>query len=161
MFKHNEIRNDIWNTVMHLTDKQINQQEASDRWSIAQILEHLYLIEDSITQKMIQHLKMKTEKPIVKPVQLTLDRSRKLVYPIPISDEFRTLNSLRKKLNNSRHAFELLIKGLTADQLAQKSMNHPVFGEAMSFYQWVEFVGLHEERHLEQINEVKTNLHFP
>ncbi len=38
--------------------------------------------------------------------------------------------------------------------LADKSMKHPVFGE-LPLDQWIEHIYLHEQRHIEQIKELK------
>jgi 5-formyltetrahydrofolate cyclo-ligase len=161
MFTHNEVRREIWKTIQHLTDRQINESDSPDRWSIAQILDHLHIIESFITKKVKDTLGVHTEPPIQKPIHLTLNRSRKIKSPTPITNEFKTMETLQNNLNASRNAFETLIQQLTQEQLEQKSMSHPVFGDRMSLKQWIEFVSLHEQRHLEQIKEVKSNLRFP
>ncbi|WP_028777268.1 DinB family protein [Shimazuella kribbensis] len=161
MYTHNEVRRNIWKNVKPLSDQQLNQSESTDRWSIAQILDHLLIIENFITKKIKDTLDVPTPPPINKPIHLTLNRSRKIKSPTTVSNDFQTLQSLQKKLNASRYSFESLIEQMTQEQLEQKSISHPVFGDRMSLKQWIEFVGLHEQRHLEQIKEVKANLRFP
>ncbi len=38
--------------------------------------------------------------------------------------------------------------------LAEKSARHPIFGE-VPLEQWIELLYLHEQRHIEQIKEIK------
>ena len=39
-------------------------------------------------------------------------------------------------------------------ELFEKSLKHPIYGE-LNLYQWVQFLDLHEQRHLTQLKEAK------
>jgi hypothetical protein len=161
MNKNVQIRQEIWQEVELLSDEQLNQKPSPDHWSIAQILEHLYLTELSVAHQMKKAAE-RTDTPIpeAKPIQLTLDRSRRVYVPTPAIEPsvgYKTLDSLKEKLYQSRQVLTCVLQDLTPDQLKRSSMPHPLFG-AMSLKQWVEFVGLHEQRHLEQIKETKERL---
>ncbi|WP_233130418.1 DinB family protein [Geobacillus sp. FJAT-46040] len=55
MMDHNErVRQQLIKSVSGLSDEQLNTRAAKGSWTIAQVLEHLYLIETSITA-MIAH----------------------------------------------------------------------------------------------------------
>jgi len=161
MNKNVRIRQEVWQEVELLSDEQINQKPFPDHWSIAQILEHLYLTELSVARQMKKAAeRADTPIPGEKPIRLLLDRSRRVKVPIPAiepSDDYKTLVSLKEKLYQSRKVLTCVLRDLTPDQLKRSSMPHPLFG-VMSLKQWVEFVGLHEQRHLEQIKETKERL---
>ncbi|GAA5346798.1 putative damage-inducible protein DinB [Planifilum fimeticola] len=155
------IRQKVWREVERLSDEEINRKPSPDRWSIAQILEHLYLTELTVARRM-KKAADRTDKQISgeKPIRLLLDRSLRVKVPIPDlepSDDFKTLDSLREKLCRSHRFFAGVLRDLTPDQLRRCSMRHPLFG-TMSLEQWVEFVSLHEQRHLEQIRETRERL---
>ncbi|KGR81987.1 DinB family protein [Lysinibacillus odysseyi] len=158
---HNtEVRESLLKSVETLTDQQLNEVVAEGVWSIAQNLEHLYLMEMAIA-KGIRHAQLQTEsKPArEKPIHLAVDRSTKVPAPsyLEPSTHFQTLEELKNKLAESREILVQTAEGLTEQDLTDKSFEHPVFG-TLSIKQWIPFVGYHEERHLLQIKEVKQQL---
>ena len=157
---NDQARKELLAQVEYLTDEVINRQPAEDRWSIKQILQHLYLMEGSVA-KTIQ-IKLAAEDQnitIDKPIQLTVDRSNKIEAPDFVTPtlEYSTLHDLKSKLTATHSTLHNVAENATEDQLAVKSYPHPVFGE-MSLTQWIPFVGYHELRHIEQIKEVKQQL---
>lgn len=159
--EHNvKVRENLLKSVDPLTDQQLNESVAEGVWTIAQNLEHLYLMEMTIA-KGIKHAQSQEENQTVKekPIHLTVDRSTKVPAPAHLepSTEFQTLNDLKNKLLQSREVLLQTIEGLSEQDLNEKSFKHPVFG-TLSIHQWVSFVGYHEERHLLQIEEVKQQL---
>ncbi|ARF13896.1 DinB family protein [Sporosarcina ureae] len=157
---NDQARKELLAQVEHLSDEVINQKPSEDRWSIKQILEHLYLMEGSVA-KTIQTKLSDEDQNITtdKPIQLTVDRSRKVDAPdfvIPTT-EFSTLHDLKCKLKATHSTLHGVAENTSEDQLAVKSYPHPVFGE-MSLTQWIPFVGYHELRHIEQIKDVKEQL---
>lgn len=151
-----QIRADVWATVQHLTDEQINQHAETGKWNVAQVLEHLYLIERMIVKYIsISLVKSELSTTNAKPFNLTLDRSRSIEAPphlVP-SEAFMKLEDLKTKLNESRQSLLQVTQGISENELTQKSFPHPVLG-MMDLKQWVTFVGVHEQRHLEQIKDV-------
>lgn len=157
---NDQARKELLAQVEYLTDEVINRQPAEDRWSIKQILQHLYLMEGSVA-KTIQ-IKLAAEDQnitIDKPIQLTVDRSNKIEAPDFVTPtlEYSTLHDLKSKLTATHSTLHDVAENATEDQLAVKSYPHPVFGE-MNLTQWIPFVGYHEQRHIEQIKEVKQQL---
>lgn len=158
MFENNsKIREEIWNSVRELTDEQLNKVVEEGRWSIAQVLEHLYLMEENATRG-IQEVLLKDEVNPTdpKPIEIAADRTIKRDAPdylIP-SVEFQTLESLREKLTNSREALMKSVQRVSEEELNNKSFIHRRFG-LLSVTQWISLLGYHEQRHLEQIEEIK------
>ena len=141
------------------------QQPGSDRWSVAQVLDHLTMIDRRVgmgLKKWLGDAKTKGIGPENEtssvlnsvPTELIKDRSRRVQSPTeirPRSDiDARTawtaLESARAEL---RAAF-LSGDGLA---LAKVIQPHPILGP-INLYQWILFVGSHEARHTAQIREI-------
>ncbi|WP_426450742.1 DinB family protein [Paenibacillus sp. S-38] len=160
MENNRQIRKNIWETVEELSEMQINTRVEEDKWTIAQVLEHLYLMEKAITASMSRELsggEIRTAES--KPFFLTLDRSRSVPAPAPFvpAEGFYTLDELKGRLGASREGLERLVAGISDEELAQKAFPHPVFG-LMDLRQWLTFIGVHEQRHWGQIEELKMGL---
>ncbi|RUT28420.1 DinB family protein [Paenibacillus zeisoli] len=158
---HNQrIRQQIFEFVEDLDNQQLNAHLNPGQWSIAQILDHLYLMERGIAHQVGVTLKQGQAAPTsAKPFHLTLDRTRRIEAPphmVP-TEEPKSLEQLKDQLEQSRASFIRVYEGRSDEQLTQLSFPHPVFG-LMDLKQWEEFVGLHEQRHLEQIREIKQAL---
>ncbi|MFD6207662.1 DinB family protein [Peribacillus sp. NPDC060253] len=160
MNENEKIREELLNTVTGLSDEQLNAHPEEGRWSIVQVLDHLYLMERAITKSIADKLQSDERIPAGdKPIELTLNREVKVQAPpyvIP-SESFQTLNEVKDKLSDSRKAFLHLVDHAKENDLEQKSFPHPLFKE-LSLKQWIPFVGLHEKRHLKQIEELKSKL---
>ncbi|MGM9949606.1 MAG: DinB family protein [Lysinibacillus sp.] len=155
-----DVREDLLKSVEALTDLQINKVVEEGVWSVAQNLEHLYLLEMAVA-KGIKHVLTQEEfKPVKeKPIHLAVDRTTKIAAPpyLEPSTDFQTLGTLKNKLAQAREALLQSVQGLTEREMKEKSFKHPVFG-TLAIQQWIAFVGYHEERHLLQIEEVKQRL---
>ncbi|ANF44438.1 MULTISPECIES: DinB family protein [Priestia] len=157
MNKNEQFRNDVLSSVESLTYEQLNQQPASNTWSVMQVLEHLYLMERMIVSRVKDQLENGVDQPTEdKPFHLAVDRSRKVDAPAQVtpSNEKQTLEEMKSKLAESRAALIELEETASEDKLKQKSFPHPVFG-LMDLKQWIDFIGYHEKRHQEQIEEIK------
>jgi hypothetical protein len=150
------IRDTLWKTANRFSDEQLNEKLGPDHWSIMQVLDHLYLIEKSITRGIKEKLENNEQiTPTDKPIHFTVDRSTKVDAPpylVPTND-FIPLHVMKEKLNSSRNDLLELIGGITKEELSEKGFKHPLFG-MLSLDQWVEFIGYHEKRHLAQIEEL-------
>ena len=155
-----DIRSEVLNSVSDLTDEQLNEELEDGRWTIMQVLDHLYLMERSLT-KTIQLTFEKGEEQEVesKPVHYTVDRSTKVDAPpfvVPTEDKL-TLQEMREKLAASRKDLLTFLETTSKEALQRKAYPHPIFGK-IRLDEWVPFIGYHEKRHLEQIEELKKKL---
>jgi len=136
----------------------INQKPSNDSWSIAQVCHHLYLSEKTFTKAIKYGLSKKNDEsaPIVN-IQLILDRSKKVPAPemvVPTEDSLEK-EEIMELLKESRNKLlELLNSIEDSSILRKKTVEHPVFGK-LPLNQWVEIIYLHEERHIEQIKEIR------
>lgn len=158
--KIQKAREKVLNSVRHLSDEQLNEKPGKGKWSIAQVLEHLYLMEMNTVDGIMETLSKNEYNPTEeKPIYQMLDRTIKRVAPDDLtpSDKFQTLDELERKLNNSREALIKSIEGVSEEDLENKSFIHRRYG-LLSIRQWVLLIGYHEERHLQQIEEIKEKL---
>ncbi|WP_301108046.1 DinB family protein [Sporosarcina sp.] len=159
---NDQAREELYKQVSQLSDEQINQKPSEGRWSIKQLLQHLYLMEGGVAKTIQSQLASDKQKQAQdKPIELTVNRSTKVKAPafaVP-TEEFASLEELQAKLSATHETLRQLSENTTEEQLEVKSYPHPVFGE-MNLKQWIPFVGYHELRHIEQIKEVKKQLHL-
>jgi len=139
------------------------QKPAPERWSVAEVLEHLAIVERQIGVLLQRGLRHATaDGPLPPDTDLTpvvptidaarlLDREQRLQAREPVQPS-RGLRAEQawQELDASRVALRYVV--LAADGLDTTSIKapHPFFGE-LTFHQWIAFVGFHEARHAAQI----------
>ena len=155
-----KIREAILAAVCHLDDEELNKVAVEGTWSIAQILEHLYLMESLIAKVLEDALQKETfDDPGNFPIHLVSDRSMKVRAPEKLapSSAAQSLQDLEGKLSRSRSQLEHLETLFSEEELNRKTASHPRFG-MLTLKQWIRLVGYHEQRHYDQIEEVKLAL---
>jgi hypothetical protein len=162
-----ETRNGVVDAVKGLSEAQWKFKPAPDRWSVAEVVEHLALIEDILSQKVLGNLE-KAPAPSndrdPKQVDAMLlakipDRSTKFQAPPAAVPTGRwTPTETLEHFLAGRAQTVTLFKS-TAD-LRDHAINHPVFGQ-LDGYEWVLAVAAHSARHTKQILEVKADPNFP
>ncbi|SOC42367.1 DinB family protein [Ureibacillus acetophenoni] len=152
-----KVREELWGVIEGLTDDQINRVVEEGKWTIGQVLEHLYLTEKNVVQSFSEAKQITEENPVkLRKVHLTTDRTQRVNAPkflVPSSRQ-QTLEQLKEKLKQSRENLENFMKDTSEDHLNGKYMPHPFF-EKLTLTQWVEFLAYHEKRHIAQIEELK------
>ncbi|MGI2326661.1 DinB family protein [Planococcus sp. YIM B11945] len=155
-----KIREEVLNAVEGRPDEFLNRKPSEDAWSPMQILDHLQLMETMIAKNVSKHLASdKQEKASKKPIQLTVSRMVKVDAPKHVvpSTEFIALEDMKKRLADSHALLLQVYDSTTEEALEQNSMPHPVFGK-VPLTQWFPFVGLHEKRHLKQLQKTLKQL---
>jgi uncharacterized damage-inducible protein DinB len=153
-----ETRNDLVKEITLLSYDDFNNRCDTNKWSIAQVCHHLILVEKASTKVIAWGLKesTNTEKER-KDVQLMLDRTKKLKAPKivePDAEPFE-VQQIINMLNDSRTNLMTLLSTVEDKTiLMKKSVKHPAFDE-LPLDQWIEQIYLHEQRHIEQIKELK------
>ncbi|ERI07428.1 DinB family protein [Aneurinibacillus aneurinilyticus] len=153
-----ETRNNLVKEITLLSDAQFNSKPDMTKWSIAQVCHHLVLVEEASIKAIAWGLKeIDSTQKERKKVHLILDRTKKIkapkivepdVEPFKVQQIIDLLNDSRKKLMTFLSTIE------DKSILAEKSVKHPAFGE-LPLDQWIEQLYLHEQRHIEQIKEIK------
>lgn len=151
-------RHALLSEVETLNDTDVNIRPRRDKWSIIQIMHHLHLVEQSITSALVYALQKREGKFVpFKDLQLTLDRTYKREAP----QQMQPTETLMKKqhgiqlLEHSRQELLHTLHSIIDEkELCQNSLKHSIFQE-LSLYQWIQFLDLHEQRHLTQLKEAK------
>ncbi|MFY3792403.1 DinB family protein [Ureibacillus sp. MALMAid1270] len=155
-----KVREELFEVIDGFTDEQINHVLEEGKWTIAQVLEHLYLTEKLVVRSFTEAIPVTEEDPVkLKKVHLTQDRSQKVNAPkflVP-SNEYQTIEQLKEKLKKSRESLEKFMGDISEHDLNGKYLPHPFF-DKLTLKQWVEFLGYHEKRHIGQIEELKKAL---
>ena len=162
-----ETRNGVVDAVKGLSDAQLRFKPAPDRWSIAEIVEHLALTEDLVSQKVLAELKTapagaadRNAKQVDSMVLSRMaDRSVKAQAPPPIvpTDRWTPAEALQHLLD-SRAQTIALFQSLPDPR--EHVVQHPAFGP-LDGYEWVIATAGHSARHTQQILEVKADPNFP
>ena len=157
-----ETRARLFERVASLTDAQKSKRSDSESWSVAEIIEHLSLVEKQIV-RLTTLMLMKAEAAEARASEdgrigpISLDRiversvrekyqAPETVLPtsVPVDDSLAVMRESRGALHRLRPRLE-------ATDLSSVSYPHPVFGP-LNLYEWFVMIGLHEERHIRQIN---------
>jgi DinB superfamily len=153
-----------------LSDAQWNFKSAPDRWSIAEIMEHLAVAEDLIremdeTQVMKSPAIAPREAAEVKKIDDAViaqvpDRSHKISSPEPMkpTNRFGNPADSKKHFLESRATTEQFLK--PTPDLRAHAIDGPMGGK-LDGYEWILLIAGHSERHTKQLLEVKADTNFP
>jgi len=157
----------VQDAVKGLSASQWNFRPAPERWSIAQVVEHLAAAEDMLRGMIVEKVMTAPAAPdrdvkmiddmVLKSVP---DRSHKLDAPEPLRpvNRFGTPEGALKHLVESRGQTEDFLK--RTPDLRGHAIDSPM-GQKLDGYEWVLLIAAHSERHTKQINEVKADPSFP
>jgi hypothetical protein len=163
-------RDNFLKSIAGLSPQQWSFKPAPDRWSVAEVAEHITVSESTLfglVQKQImtspaapekrEQVKGKDEMIL----QKMPDRSHKAQAPefLRPTGRWATEADLKKAFEDSRAATIEYIR-TTNDDLRDHFFDHPVFG-ALDGYQWLLLISAHSARHTAQIEEVKADPNFP
>jgi hypothetical protein len=162
-----ETRNSLSAAVAGLSDAQWNFKPSPDKWSIAQIVEHLAVTEDLISKKVLIDIKTAPAPAAdrdAKQVDSTVvakmtDRTTKYQAPEPIQPTGRWAHAeALQHLLDSRAQTIALVESTPG--LRDHVIAHPAFGP-LDGYEWALATAGHSARHTQQILEVKADPNFP
>lgn len=150
-----------------LSEEQWNFKPTADRWSVAQVMEHIAASEDFIREMLKEKVMVapageptrdvkKTDDAVLAMVP---DRTHKAQAPEPLvpTNRFGSPESSIKHFVETRATTEEFLKTTTG--LRDHVMDSPL--GKLDGYEFVLFIAAHSERHTKQINEVKADPNFP
>jgi hypothetical protein len=161
-----ETRKGVEDAVKGLTDAQWKYKPAPERWSVAEVVEHLAVIEDVIKTVFARYpegpaplVDRETPKFDAELVAKVTDRSTKFEAPPQARPAARWTpeGAVQHFLASREQTVELM---RTTPGLRAHAVPHPVFGP-LDGYQWILAVAAHTARHTQQILEVKADAGFP
>lgn len=163
-----ETRQKFMDSVAGLSEAQWKFKSAPERWSVAEVSEHIALSETLILQLVTERV-LKT--PPAKPapgsatdeavIKIITDRSSRVQAPemLKPTGKWATREELAKDFAASRDKTIAYVKE-TGDDLRGHSMAHPAL-KTIDAYQWVLLLAAHSARHTAQIEEIKADPQFP
>lgn len=153
--------------VEHLTDEEHGFRPSSEKWTVAEIVEHLSVVEGRVARMLgVMLTKLgseaaRAEGSHFEPVTITefVERSRTEKYTAPeeIRPKGAPLSDSLARLRDSRAALRALRERAERVDGTRARFPHPVWGP-LDLYQWLAFVGAHEQRHLYQIEALKKTM---
>jgi hypothetical protein len=144
--------------LQSVNERHFNQKPGPDKWSIAQVADHIRLSNNSVAKALALKGKPLDRNPgqrISELKSVFLDFQTKLQAPdfiVPSKDIYDP-NLLLKDLQAS---IQLIRERMYEDNL-DELINHPAFGD-ISKFEILHFVLYHTQRHLRQIKEIVATL---
>lgn len=158
--KLDAIHQDLLNLIMPIDEKQFSQRYSPDRWSIAENIHHLYLVETKYVEDFGKAIESKNTGmgPLRRlfqvpgwaaGIRLVRVRAPKIVEPLDAPPKMVVLNNY----NRVRAALKEIAQKQGAEGLKNIALKHPFFG-LLDGVNVVSFLGYHELRHHKQIAEM-------
>jgi DinB superfamily len=157
-----EKRRELIQSFEGVSGDRLCRRAGPDGWSVAEILEHLRLVESGIARLVTKRVGQAREAGLGKEKSTTsvmpsfdqfsaeLERA---VMQAPATVRPRAnidINEALDGLESSREALRAAVVSATGLSLGEIKHTHPILGE-LDLYQWLIFVGQHEGRHKKQI----------
>jgi hypothetical protein len=160
-------KKNVLDATRGLSEAQWNFKPAPDRWSVAQVTEHIAAAEDLIRGMVKEKVMMapagepgrdlkKTDEAVLAMVP---DRTHKAQAPEPLvpTNRFGSPEGSIKHFVESRATTEEFLN--TTAGLRDHVADSPL--GKLDGYEFVLLIAAHSERHTKQINEVKADPNFP
>ncbi|MBL8191739.1 MAG: DinB family protein [Acidobacteria bacterium] len=165
-----ETRKNFLDSVKGLSEAQWKFRAAPDRWSVAEVAEHIAVSEETLMNLVTERIMKspatpeKKEAAKSKDAQLrnqVVDRSTKVQAPemLKPTNRWATQAELVKSFNTSRDKTINYIQ-TTQEDVRSHFGPHPILKD-LDAYQWITLISAHSARHTAQINEVKADPNFP
>jgi hypothetical protein len=169
LLKHlDQTRQAFLASIAGVSEAQWKFKAGPDRWSIAEVAEHIAISETTILQLITDKILKSPATPRdpntvsdAKLLEGLLDRTGKFQAPemLKPANRWATRDALVKDFTAAREKTAAYVK-TTTDDLHGHSAPHPVF-KTLDGYQWVLLLSGHSARHTAQIEEVKTSPGYP
>lgn len=165
---YTETKDDYVKQLAGLSDAQLNFRSAEGRWTIAEIAEHITVVEEAlfgmITNGALKSEPTTCEKPnrvVDQMVILSItNRQQKFQAPEAVrpNGRWKTRAELLASFEKTRNATMDFIRNTKID-MRNLFGNGPM--GTLDAYQQFLFVSGHSERHLAQLKEVKADAKYP
>jgi hypothetical protein len=163
-----ETRQKFLSSIDGLSEAQWTFKAGPDRWSIAEVAEHIAISESTILQLIND--KIMSAPPLPegterigdrKVIDVITDRSQKAQAPefLQPTRRYATREALVKDFEAAREKTIAFVRAPDTD-LRAHAAPHPAL-KSLDAYQWVLLVAAHSARHTAQIEEVKTAPRYP
>ena len=160
-----ETRERLLAVAQRLSPSQLAFKPAPDRWSIAECIEHITLVETSILRAI--------EKTVQQPADLPPNAFEDDMLLARVVDRTTRAKGPERLMPTGRWSHDELLRefeaarkrtsefaATTAAPLRQSGFPHPHFG-ALDCYQWLLLIPAHGDRHRAQVEEVMASPGYP
>jgi uncharacterized damage-inducible protein DinB len=157
--------------VSNLTEAQANFRLDENQWTIAEIVEHVSIIDNNVLR--LTHKLLKEAESAPKPLKADLNLGHTSLDenghhhpgPFPAPERVRPqggvgIEDSLAKMRASLAGFAEIKSRLEAVDLSEQTFLHPFLGP-INVYQWMILLGEHEDRHRAQVERLKATAGFP
>ncbi len=163
-----ETRQKFLDSIAGLSQEQWAFKPGPDRWSIAEVAEHIAISESTILELIMEKIMKAPAVPKdaagptdQKVIEMVTDRTEKAQAPEMLrpTNKWATREALVGDFNTARERTVAYVKTSTEDMRGH-SAPHPVM-KMLDGYQWILLLSGHTARHTAQIQEVKSAAGYP
>jgi len=163
-----ESREVLLRALDNLSGEQRRFRPAEDRWSVADCIEHITVVENGILRRIQTILQEAAPEQVPDTSgkdQVILDhvprRATRVKGPEQVMPNGRwaDFEELLRQFEATRER-TLRFSAVTQADLRSRAFPHPFLGP-LDCYQWLLFLAAHCERHARQVEEVKSDPGFP
>jgi uncharacterized damage-inducible protein DinB len=162
-------RRELLDSIKGISEEKLHHRASESSWTIAQILEHLRLVEAGVARLIAKRAGqareaglaeekstesiMQSFDPYAARLASAVLQSPEPVRPRPDVNHTEALAALE----SSRAALRVAAGSANGLALGEIKHTHPILGE-LDLYQWLIFLGGHEERHKKQIERTLNSI---
>ena len=150
------------NTIEPLDARVFSQRPSTDEWSVAEVVQHLSLVEARVVKELERAIASAPRKPAflrrliptsIVSLRLIRVKAPKAMNPVVEAGKEECVENY----NRARASLKELCALHDRNRFKNLVFKHPFLGE-INGVATVSFIGYHEQRHLKQIKEVLQNL---
>ena len=145
-----------------------SERPAPNRWSVAEVLEHLAAVEKSIVKACTRQLAAARESGLSQesdtssvldqlPIADVANRDRAVEAPERLHPRGNDADAAWREIEAARARLIEFVNASDGLALGQVSFPHPALG-SLNLYQWLLFAAGHHARHAAQIREIAQQL---
>jgi DinB superfamily len=151
-------RSELLQLAGSLDEDKFRKRPSADCWSVAEIINHLCIVERAVLLTLKRNQKTPGEGPGLlarfKPVAFVAFRTFKVKAPdIAVPKHVPPRDELMEMFASSRDDLKAFVSGTSKRELRRLTMKHPILG-MINGWAAIKFIHRHEQRHLKQAREV-------
>lgn len=158
-------RQNLRDAIKRVPKGLLNQRPSPERWSVAEVIEHLAIIEAATVGFLTPlvagaPILPDDAQPVATPIprERLRDRTTRITAPEIVQPKGTlSFDEALAALEQSRTSLLMLLEAAEGRDLTAVGRPHPRLGP-LDGYQWLAIVGAHEERHALQILEIAAEL---
>ncbi|MEN8152833.1 MAG: DinB family protein [Acidobacteriota bacterium] len=161
-----DVRGMLLDTINNCDSEKFVKKEDPGRWSVMENVNHLHLSEiqiNSIFAKLVDKAEQrgfapdKSNKSWLNSLdEYSINEVKEKInapsFAVPVENKNR--DELNGLLVASRIELLSIVEKLSQYDMTKLEFPHPMTRGRMNLYQWLVFLGKHEERHIKQIKEL-------